>query len=144
MDRTDLISWCLALPLLAFGCSGSDASSLVIANEQGDGDRLDITNVLIQDCITRYWDPTAIQFDNLRPMKDQGATTIAHGDSHTFDLAPGCHDVLVARDNGSGDESVRFSAARVLLDPGQTVTWIPFQVNDNDSWWCEEDCDEKK
>lgn len=137
MERIDRGSWCLSLALLMLGCGGSDTSSFVIVNEQGEGVGLDITNVLVQDCITRYWDPSAIRFDTTHPMMTQGALTISFGDSHTFELAPGCHDVLVARDGGNRDQ---FSAARVMLEPAQTVWWVPFRDHAKDSWWCEGVC----
>jgi hypothetical protein len=140
--RTEALIVAAALLVALGGCGGSDdKASLTIANDQGDGANLEITNVLIQECFTRYWTPEAVQFNDMRPMSEQSPMTIAPGDSHDFDLAPGCHDVLVARANASGDDNARFASARVILEAGQSAKWIPFQVNDNDSWWCfEDDC----
>lgn len=118
---------------LVMGC-GSDKATLIIANEQGSGAD-EITQVLTRACLARHWDPSAPALDAIRDLPPGGRVTIPHGESHEFELAPGCHDFVVTR-NG------KTARARVMLDIGDSATWVPFQIEENDSWWCYGDCDE--
>lgn len=122
-----------ALALLV-GC-GSDKTTLVIANEHGSVPA-EITQVLTRPCLHRYWDPNEPELDPSRDLPAEGRVTIPHGDSREFELAPGCHDFTVTRDG-------KTARARVLLDVGESATWVPFQIEENKSWWCHlGECDE--
>jgi hypothetical protein len=130
-----------ALLSLASGC-GDDETVLTVDNDfESSGTIL----VSIQPCVTRYWKgPPTRAFET---SAVSAPVSVAHGESHDFTLTPGCHDVI-ASPVGSGAASTSASSdaayARIVLDVGQTATWVPFQVKDNDSWWCEEDCKDDK
>lgn len=125
----------LALSLLGLvaGCGG-DKATFVIANEHGSGSD-EISQVLMRACLDRFWEPDEPALDPSRDLPPEGRVTIPHGESHEFELAPGCHEFSVTR----GSETAR---ARVLLDVGDSASWVPFQIEENDSWWCYGDCDD--
>jgi hypothetical protein len=108
---------------------GSGNATLTISNEQSSGAKLDITQVLTRPCVQRYWSPDDPPLDSTRDLPAEGKVTIAFGETRSFDLVPGCHDFVVKRDGGT-------ARARVVLDEGEAATWIPFQIEDNTSWWC--------
>jgi hypothetical protein len=133
------VTVCVALLLpFAAGC-GSDGTTLVIANEQGSGSSqsLAITRVLIRQCLSRFWQPSDPALDPMRDLPAEGVVSIEHGSSHSFELEPGCHDFVATRDS---DTSAR---ARVVLDVGESAVWVPFRIDENESWWCsDDDCDD--
>lgn len=123
--------------VLSTAC-GSDTTELVILNEQGSGsaDTLSITQVLIRSCLTRYWSPNDPPLDATRDRPEEGAVSIAHDASHAFELSPGCHDFVVTRTQGT------LARARVLLEAGESALWVPFLIDENESWWCyTDDCE---
>lgn len=135
-DRTDLrrrtaTIGALFTGMIVAGC-GSDKTTLVIANE-GDAS-LELTQILTRACLERYWSPEEPALDPARDLPAEGVVTIPHGESRSFEIPPGCHDFQVTR----GGEVAR---ARVVLDVGESETWVPFRIDENDNWWCfTEDC----
>jgi len=130
---------CAALLLALATACGSDETALVISNEQGSASarRLEIVEVLVRACRSRIWSPSDPQLDPARDLPEEGETSIAHGASHRFALEPGCYDFVATR----ADD--RIARARVVLDVGETAHWVPFRIDENESWWCvSDDCDE--
>jgi hypothetical protein len=122
---------------LAPACGGGETATLTIANEQGDAESgLEITSVLVRDCITRYWEPNAPPFDPVRDRPAEGVVTISHGESRDLELSAGCHDIVATRENlNYGYQTDRSASARVVLGPGESAIWIPWRVTENGSWW---------
>ena len=123
----------LLCALTAAACGGSDQPTLVIENRQGTGTAA-ISQVLSRACLSRFWDPSEPPLDPSHDLPAEGPVSIAYGEAHEFELVPGCHDFAVTRQG-------KVARARVTLDLGESATWVPFQIDENESWWCyAEDC----
>lgn len=137
--------------LLLAGCGGGE-TTLTLINEQmrpttgsttpGSAGtptaELDITAVAYRPCANLKWSASEPAPDFTQDVPPEGVAPIPFGESRVFTLVPGCWDFLAVRGPRQQAQPGPFNttaSARVILNSGESATWVPFRIMENEVWW---------